>query len=103
MLNIHKDIVYKATIDQHKTQRNGFRTVIAMSMRHHLVECLEKEEILPFPCALQKATAVRAEKQLVIQTHCICHLPECGEMVQCDLCGGGGGVGIHGINYDARI
>ena len=56
------------------------------AMRHHLVECLEKEEILPFPRALQRATAVRAEKQLVIQTHCICHLPEYGEMVQCDLC-----------------
>ena len=57
------------------------------AMRKHLVDCLEKEEISSFPRA-RKAAAVgnNNEKQLVIQTHCICQLPEYGYMVQRDLC-----------------
>ena len=39
----------------------------------------QKEEILLFPGALQNMTAVREEKHLVIETHCICHLPEYGD------------------------
>lgn len=35
------------------------------AMTLHLVECLEKEEILSFPGALQNITAVCEEKHLV--------------------------------------
>ncbi|XP_028408117.1 uncharacterized protein LOC114530708 [Dendronephthya gigantea] len=57
------------------------------AMREHLIACFENEELSSFPRA-QKAAAMgkNNEKLLSIQTHCVCQLPECGDMVQCDLC-----------------
>ena len=53
-------------------------------MRNHLVDCLEKEEISSFPHARKTAAVYNnEEKQLIIQIHCACQLPEYGEMVQC--------------------
>ena len=57
------------------------------TMRNHLVDCLEKEEISSFPRARKTAAVYNnEEKQFIIQTHCACQLPEYGEMVRCDLC-----------------
>ena len=58
--------------------KNGFRPV-GYDTAFGVVEGLKKEEIFLFPGALQNMTAVCEEKHLVIQTHCICHIPEYGD------------------------
>ena len=59
-------------------------------MRQHLLHCLEKQLLTPFPPSpLSTAQVKRSpKKQLTINLYCICEMPESydSEMVQCDKC-----------------
>ena len=56
-------------------------------MRNHLFGCFERGEISPFPRNRETdVLRVNGPNELVIETFCVCCLPECGDMVQCDLC-----------------
>ena len=59
-------------------------------MRQHLLHCLEKQLLSPFPLSpLPPAQVKRSpKKQLVVNLYCICEMLESynSKMVQCDMC-----------------
>ena len=56
-------------------------------MRNHLFGCFERGEISLFPHSCGTGTLLAdVLNELVIQTFCMCCLPEYGDMVQCNLC-----------------
>ena len=56
-------------------------------MRTHLVSCLEKRQMAPFPSIQRKSTLSHSIlAQQLIPVSCSCRMPPAGRMIQCSHC-----------------
>lgn len=55
-------------------------------LRDHLLNCIKKKSITPFPCTLNMKKNTLPIHQQVVSLHCMCRQPEKGRMAQCDQC-----------------
>ena len=56
------------------------------SIRNHLAKCLEDCKFSRFP-VLHGREGNRVKYVQHIELHCVCHLPEEGDMAECEPCG----------------
>lgn len=54
--------------------------------RDHLLDCIQKRFITPFPCTMITKKRPRSSYQQVVSLYCKCRQPEGGGMAQCDRC-----------------
>ena len=56
-------------------------------MRQHLIYCLDREELSPFPMEEDKPLQTCDRNHFYISLHCRCLLPKThGKMVECNIC-----------------
>ena len=57
-------------------------------MREHLVSCFEKSRVSSFPKVPSRAMDQRKRivNSVSVDTYCVCHHVEVGQMVTCDVC-----------------
>ena len=62
-------------------------TYVQHELRSHLVSCLERHQMSPFPRRLRprkKCNPISEED--IIPVFCVCRLPKSGKMIACDTC-----------------
>lgn len=55
------------------------------SMRDHLLACIEKEEITPFPVR-ERRKLCRVRERTSFKIYCSCRQPQYGDMISCSVC-----------------